>query len=714
MDAPAGQTVAAASANNNDNTAPTANPNGPDTQRSRGSISSLLFLALLFILFGGGSRGDDLLTRQQLHDSLQSLVDQQANFSAYLRNETSNFTLTQQDAHLDPVIQYFLPPSAYARPYQPSYYRNITGFLNGETRFVNLSSVTNSTLDPLAHALLQAVNLTEAAGRRGDWDWQAGNRVQFSVLESRPADNHTINMIHGKVDLFDKAADRTIRFTVDGVHFPLNGSFYGFVEARGRHSELRQIPSLVPADVRNETGQAVNAELLQRIDRLKAIITSGILPETEGTDDSLVTSCPFILHAQIHPSALSQRQMEEVEEEMNRPTGITTARRPVLLMDAVLVSPECGILLHIDSAKGLMSQRYWRKTINYAGVAALVYFALLVALVREIGRCQTPAMLSRIGRGMLIVQMCLDAFAFTAHMTFAIVADNRASLPLIAPGFIACILLMFQMQFSNNIYEVQGPEHPSPSPPPTRPAGAGSAPAAEALAIEAEQAPLMQRLKTLALRTIETLREFSGAFWLLISLGCGIWLLFDTLRASNFMVRLAHYVFWLPQIVRNVRRNMRMGLSWEYVLTVSAGRLFFAMYIFACPSNVLGVEPQAWASYLPWAFAVQLLILAAQDYLGPVFFLPRGWVSDDAYDYHPLLPQPDSEAPEQSLGDCSICMDAILLENDAAKSSLLAGAAVKRSYALAPCHHLFHTQCLERWLDIKNICPQCRRPLPPL
>lgn len=65
------------------------------------------------------------------------------------------------------------------------------------------------------------------------------------------------------------------------------------------------------------------------------------------------------------------------------------------------------------------------------------------------------------------------------------------------------------------------------------------------------------------------------------------------------------------------------------------------------------------------------------------------WVSDDVYDYHPLLQQPDPEAPEQSLGDCSICMDAILLEKDAGKSGLLAGASVKRSYALAPCHHLF-------------------------
>jgi len=115
---------------------------------------------------------------------------------------------------------------------------------------------------------------------------------------------------------------------------------------------------------------------------------------------------------------------------------------------------------------------------------------------------------------------------------------------------------------------------------------------------------------------------------------------------------------------------------------------------------------------------VQLAVLFAQDQLGPAFFLPKGWVTADTYDYHPLLPQPDPEAPEQTLGDCAICMDAIVAAPEPAatrvKSNLLHGAAVKRAYALAPCHHLFHTHCLERWLAIKNICPQCRRPLPPV
>jgi hypothetical protein len=38
----------------------------------------------------------------------------------------------------------------------------------------------------------------------------------------------------------------------------------------------------------------------------------------------------------------------------------------------------------------------------------------------------------------------------------------------------------------------------------------------------------------------------------------------------------------------------------------------------------------------------------------------------------------------------------------------------KGNYMLTPCHHLFHTRCLESWLNVKNQCPCCRQKIPPL
>lgn len=61
------------------------------------------------------------------------------------------------------------------------------------------------------------------------------------------------------------------------------------------------------------------------------------------------------------PTAVPLDLMKELEEELQNPTGITTVARPELRMNAVLVSKECGILLEMRDAVGLIAQRFWRK-----------------------------------------------------------------------------------------------------------------------------------------------------------------------------------------------------------------------------------------------------------------------------------------------------------------------------------------------------------------
>jgi transmembrane E3 ubiquitin-protein ligase len=87
------------------------------------------------------------------------------------------------------------------------------------------------------------------------------------------------------------------------------------------------------------------------------------------------------------------------------------------------------------------------------------------------------------------------------------------------------------------------------------------------------------------------------------------------------------------------------------------------------------------------------------------------------YDYHPVMPVADPESPEQSLGDCAICMDAIRLDrshhrsesSDGIEMGELGGkgkskgmgvgllnamqkgvrVGARKNYSLAPCYHLF-------------------------
>lgn len=72
----------------------TGEPTGPPTPTARSSASSILFLTvMLFLLTSGG--GDDLLARSQYRDALRTLRFQQSNFSAWLGDRESNFTLVR-------------------------------------------------------------------------------------------------------------------------------------------------------------------------------------------------------------------------------------------------------------------------------------------------------------------------------------------------------------------------------------------------------------------------------------------------------------------------------------------------------------------------------------------------------------------------------------------------------------------------------------------
>jgi hypothetical protein len=60
------------------------------------------------------------------------------------------------------------------------------------------------------------------------------------------------------------------------------------------------------------------------------------------------------------------------------------------------------------------------------------------------------------------------------------------------------------------------------------------------------------------------------------------------------------------------------------------------------------------------------------------------------------MPFSDPEAPEQSLGDCAICMDMIRIKNERQDVHLPGGALLnavgiggRKNYSLAPCMHLF-------------------------
>lgn len=493
-----------------------------------------------------------------------------------------------------------------------------------------------------------------------------------------------------------------------------------------RSSDIRELPSFVPPELHNVTTHIVSRELDRRIEKLANMIEAGSFENDNGNPhyDSESPACDFSFHLQLRPSDISPFLMKELEAELDNPTGVSTVRAPPLVLDGILISKNCGILLESHEAKGMKLQKFWRKATTYAGYAFMVYLGLLVLLARQIespaGR--TPAGISRVSRWSFAAQATADSISFIAHLTFGIFSDNRSSLSLMAPGFLACLLLVYEARYAILINQIQGPEEAA-----LREGLRMAGRSVDSNDIDLSTAPNVQSegsmQSTNIVRAIQArIRiEPQTKFWFLVVLSMIFFfnVIFSPVLAL-FAIGLIYSFLWAPQIYRSARRNLRPGLNKDYLIGSTMGRLFFALYIFGCPENVLGVDASYWVWLIVILLLLQVAIILGQDYFGPSFFLPDDWVTLSVYDYHPVLSDPDTEAPKQSLGDCAICIEPIIVHPEPSSGALgpqllpSTTAGLRRTYAWAPCHHVFHTYCLEQWLAIKNICPQCRRPLPPL
>ncbi|PPR03221.1 hypothetical protein CVT26_008069 [Gymnopilus dilepis] len=738
-------------------------------QRSRSSVPTLLFLSFMLFMLTSHN-GDEFLARHQYQEALQSLTYQLSNYSAWMNGTVSNFTLPPADLSLPPLLEAFHVKGRPLDPNQESYYSNITGFIHGDAEYTNisLSSLSlNNTLSwrPLAQNFMAGANTTNMTEKLGSWHWNTSTKAALSVVEKRPPEAEKLSspdsmaLVHGRIELTDISTSDNLRLEFEGIHFVSNGTIVGFAEPPGRRIDIRLLPSLVPEELRNETAQIIEPELRARIDKLKGLIDDGVIDsDSSSNDEGAKVSCQFTLHAQIHPVPVPDYLMQALENELQNPTGITTVPAPKLSISALLVSKECGIMYEMKNTEGLRSRMFFRKVTTYAGLTAVAYLLILILSARQTDRSRTPSGISRVSRWTFLTQATMDSVSFAGHITFAILAEGRPSLSLIAPAFLACILFIHEAQFAALVHQIQGPEDyvpPATSPenldrvenqerndtqepllPVVSPSATATPPSDNSTPIATNPAatqpntngPVPTSFYSFFIHQLRT--DPQAKLWLsmVIFLTFIVRVILSPLLSMLF-VAVTYSSVWLPQIIRSVRRGRTSGLSKEYVFGTTLCRLYMTLYFLACPKNVLEIEPRPWVWALAVFVALQAVLVILQDIFGPSFFLPAKLAYTIPYDYHPLIPLPDPEAPEQSLGDCSICMDAIKVESPLRRhsksfekhedwmerpssSSARKGRGVgsvfsavqigvgttgaRKNYSLAPCQHLFHTDCLEK------------------
>ena len=534
--------------------------------------------------------------------------------------------------------------------------------------------------------------------------------------------------------------------------------------------------------------------------------------------------CEYIIYLHQYYTDLTRGELSLIEEELRYPTGASLPTAPPIKMSAVIFSPDCGFVLesrgppdyppqsgtHLNGPKMEFYISLGRRCIL---AFALVVCAQIFLLMRQMKDTSTPSTRSRVSFYTIAMMAMGDGFACMGLMVVSMLVD-AAFLPLISTAFLAFICVsFFGMRFLMDIWTVQAPERqererreatanprprtptpPAPSPTPViSPAGADTLPlpvtarrpidtGATPIIIPPDQdtaAPEADDPQPTTQTTLGSARQELGAlysrFYVLmfsigfLSLHATTW---PTLLRSLYanLVAFVYLSFWLPQIYRNIVRNCRKALRWEFVVGQSLLRLTPFLYIYTFEDNVLFIQSDTHALLvlIAWVW-LQVWALVSQEMLGPRFFVPNGW-APPAYDYHPLLREDNDEesgasmpigftqatasssAPGTKSGDvnkrsikifdCAICMQnlEVAIIPVSSSSSSTAGHSVsgtgshnedhaaeanatstlstsifsRRAYMVTPCRHIFHSSCLEGWMRYRLQCPICRESLPPL
>ncbi|KAJ5578168.1 Zinc finger RING-type [Penicillium hispanicum] len=509
--------------------------------------------------------------------------------------------------------------------------------------------------------------------------------------------------------------------------------------------------------------------------------------------------CEHIIFMQQHPvmvdgSVADRLLLERMEHELRYPIGAPIPHAPLMVMSAVVFSPDCGYILETKGApefppseglylSGPKHEEYNKYAARLIFAVAGVFVAQISLLLRQIKEASTPSTRSRVSFYTIALMALGDAFVLTFIVLELYAAVSF--LVLATASFLAFLSVSYiGMKFMMEIWAVQEPERREERPinPPAPVVRPGTLPLPATAAIrdtgatpiiltpdqdppaeeETDAPPANRTVPPTATQMRSDVGAMYARFYLALfgSLILSIWAFLLPRRLGAIYARLLAAVylsFWIPQIYRNVMRNCRKALRWDFVVGQSILRLFPFVYFLTARENVLFIRPD-WTTALAmvgWMW-IQAWILASQNILGPRFFVPRGW-APPAYDYHPTLrdtagADADLEAGgvisiaslraderdvvsdskdddkhrskdrKRVMFDCAICMQDIevpvLSTPASAGGSSVAEEATsilsRRAYMVTPCRHIFHTACLESWMRLRLQCPICRESIPPV
>jgi len=367
-------------------------------------------------------------------------------------------------------------------------------------------------------------------------------------------------------------------------------------------------------------------------------------------------------------------------------------------LNGAIEAQSCGF---INSGFNISAQSYHlqvnkveHKAFNYAIIATTICFIQMALLVVQLRYAQNPAMASKVSVVGMCAQALIDALVCVGHLLLC------AAIPgIFFQHFMWIAMLKLVIFCAFEMRAVMGIYH--------------SRYAQEASTLG--WMGLRRRLASLHFRFYASL--FLAMFMTI------------TLRSQPVILILCLYSCWVPQIVYNAASGTRRAFHPIYMYGMATSRLFIPLYIFGCPHNFLSLlmvetasfpfSPVACFVLFVWT-CLQVGILTLQDTLGPRFFVPKQWLPPK-YDYNRPVPRHVVQSQSSSGNDneTGSGQDVSSAENTTPCESITCVVCYNPvvlsygEYMIAPCDHVFHKECLGRWMAIKLECPTCRSPLEP-
>lgn len=443
--------------------------------------------------------------------------------------------------------------------------------------------------------------------------------------------------------------------------------------------------------------------------------------------------CEFVNYFHLNKVNLTNDEIKNLDQELINPIGrpINFKQIPKLNLSGVLYSPDCSVQLNIPSAVGIKKeiQIFELHKIILIGIGILL--AQIFLIMKQMNQTNTPSTISKVSFWSICLMSLVDgSLAMLFLLSSAVL--NKLYLPLTVGAFLSFILAsIFEMRYMISIYVSQLNE---------RSISIFTALQGRSLDDETQEnapQPVNNQDESQVSGAIYSRFFFTLIVFTFLILNSVMWP--KHLRKNfEYVMLIILNSYWLPQIYRNVIRGSRQSFKWWFIGGSTLIRLLPLSYVFTNKNNVFQhhYDPTFFYWIVRW-YIIQIVPLFLQNLYGPRFFLPK-MLLPKTYDYHPVLTEGDLESgfgivhehDHEQIDDttttinrehggnctidCAICMNPVKLHIAKSNADQALHFASRRTYMVTPCKHIFHSRCLESWMQYKLQCPVCRSPLPPL